>query len=270
MDAPSPTVHPTAMIDGDVDLASSVVVGPGVVITGPVRIAAGCVLGPCVQLRGPLVLGSRNRLHPFVCLGEDPQDRKFDPERAGAGLRIGDDNVFREYVTVHRATSEAMPTRIGSRNLFMVNAHVGHDCRIGDDCTITNNTMFAGHVTVQDRVLTGGGAAVGQHLVVGRLAFLGASFGQNVHVPPFLVTREQNGLSGVNVVGLRRAGMPRSEIDAVRWAFRVICFEHRGRAAAIARLDERAAESNAVREMRDFLASIRGPIGRAVRRDESD
>ena len=168
-------IHPTAVVLGEVTLAPDVEVGPFCVIEGcpgPVSIGSGTRLMHRASVQGPCSIGERNTVYPGVTLGFPPQDLGFNPAEPGPGLVIGDDNVFREGVTIHRGKTQTA-TRIGNRNYFMVNSHAGHDCIIGDHNIFANGTLLAGHVEVADRVITGGNATVHQFCRVGRGAFVG-------------------------------------------------------------------------------------------------
>lgn len=215
-------IHPSAILEGDVRLAPDVSIGPWCRLRGPIEIGAGTRLDASVQLDGPLRLGAGNRLYPFVCLGFAPQDLGFPEREPGAGLEIGDGNVFRESVTLHRATSREAPTRVGDRNYFMVNTHAGHDCRIGSRCVFANGTLLAGHVEVGDGVVTGGNVAVHQHCRVGRGALISGTMGLNKDLPPFFMLTGGNIAGSINLVGMRRSGMPSPEIDDVRWVFKTL------------------------------------------------
>jgi UDP-N-acetylglucosamine acyltransferase len=217
-----PEVHPTAIVDREVELADDVVVGPYCVLSGHVQVGAGSRLLGNVHLTGPLTLGRNNLVYPFAALGFAPQDFKWDPKRPGAGLVIGDGNVFRESVTIHRATSDEQPTRIGDGNYWMANTHAGHDCRIGDRCVFANGTLLGGTVEVGDGVVTGGNSAVHQHCRVGRGALISGSFGLNKDLPPHFMLTGGNVAGSINVIGMRRSGMPGPEIDDVKWVFKVL------------------------------------------------
>jgi len=215
-------IHATAIVEGDVELAPDAVVGPWCRLRGPIAIGSGTRLLASVHLEGPLRLGARNLVFPFATLGLAPQDLGWDPDEPGAGLVIGDDNVFRESATIHRATSRDEPTRIGDGNYWMVNSHAGHDCQIGSRCVFANGTLLAGHVEVGDRVVTGGNVAVHQHCRIGRGALLSGTMGLNKDLPPFLTLTGGNIAGSINLVGMRRSGMPSAEIDDARWVFKVL------------------------------------------------
>ncbi|HXK21983.1 MAG TPA: acyl-ACP--UDP-N-acetylglucosamine O-acyltransferase [Myxococcota bacterium] len=215
-------IHATALLEGDVELAPDVVVGPWCRLRGPIAIGAGTRLVASVHLDGPLRLGARNWLFPFATLGQAPQDLGFDPDEPGAGLVVGDGNVFRESASVHRATARDEPTRVGDANYFMVNTHAGHDCRIGSRCVFANGTLLAGHVEVGDGVVTGGNVAVHQHCRIGRGALISGTMGLNKDLPPFFTLTGGNIAGSINLVGMRRSGMPSAEIDDARWVFKVL------------------------------------------------
>ncbi|MCC7192871.1 MAG: acyl-ACP--UDP-N-acetylglucosamine O-acyltransferase [Phycisphaeraceae bacterium] len=215
-----PKIHPSSIVDPQAKLAEDVEIGPWCMVRGAVQIGKGTRLLERVSLKGPLILGERNVLYPNVSLGYEPQDWKFNLETAGAGTVIGDANLFREGVTVHRATG-TKPTTIGHRNMFMVNSHAGHDVVVGNDCTLANGALLAGHVTIEDRVILGGGAGVHQFCRLGRMSMLGGGAVLVQDLPPFCLVITSRAVAGLNLVGLRRAGL-RDNIAALREAFTVL------------------------------------------------
>jgi len=167
-------------------------------------------------IRGPTEIGARNVVHPGAVLGGEPQDLAF----AGGEtfLRIGDDNVFREHFQAHRGTVPGSATVIGSRNYFMQNAHVAHNCRIGDDTIVAGGALLAGHVELADRAFVSGNCVVHQHVRIGTLALLRGLSRTSRDVPPYCLMDGTHTVRGVNVVGLRRAGFDAARIAAVRRA----------------------------------------------------
>ena len=212
-----PTIHPTALIDPSARLADDVVVGPYCIIEGEVTLGPGTILRSNVCLKGPLTLGTANVVYPFACLGYDPQDLSFSPDTPGAGTSIGDRNIFRESVTVHRATGDHATT-IGNDNYLMANAHVAHDCTIGNKCQFANSAVIAGHVRVGDRAILAGGAGVQQFCRVGRLSMLSGNEGITKDLPPFCTVHHTKRVSSLNLVGLRRNGY-RDSVKALQQAF---------------------------------------------------
>lgn len=274
-----PTIHPTAILEGDIDLADDVVIGPNCVLTGttgPVKVGAGTTLIGNVYLHGPLTMGSGNVVYPFACLGFAPQHVKYDPQKPGMGLTIGDGNTFREGVTIHRAFVEDRPTTIGSRNYFMAGSHVGHDCRVGNDCTFVNNALLGGHVEVGDKVTIGGNAAIHQHVRVGRGVMVSGLAGPTLDVPPYFMVTEVNRVGGLNLVGLRRGGFSHDEIDDVRWVYRVLYRSGRTIKNALADLQERrdrpiVAEYIAfIEASRRGICTARGRRRSGMAREEDD
>jgi len=253
-----PDIHPTALLQGDVQLAEDVVIGPHCVLTGPVSLGPGCTLIGNAYLHGPLTMGRDNVVYPFACLGFAPQHLKFDPHTPGKGLVIGDDNTFREHVTIHRAFTDDGPTCIGDRNYFMVASHAGHDCRIGDDCTFVNAALIAGHVVIHDNVTVGGGATVHQFVRIGRGAMLSGLAGTGLDIPPWFTLTGINVCGSVNLVGLRRSGLDKSDIDDVRWVYRTLYRKNRSLQYALLDLKERSDRPIVADYIRFIESSDRG------------
>lgn len=249
----SELIHPTAVIGPEVDLAPDVQVGPYAILEGPIQVGPGCVIEGHACLTGPMSLGRDNFVGHGAVLGKSPQSRAYGGEPTG--LSIGDGNTFREYVTVHRGTAEGGgETRIGDRNLLMINAHVGHDATIGDGCTLVNCALVAGHVRLGDGCILSGHTALQQKVRVGRLAMLGGMGASSKDIPPFVLQQGYNCVTGLNVVGLRRAGVKAEAIDALKACYRVLYKEGRTRQAALDRME---ADHGHVAEVREFVAFIR-------------
>ena len=235
--APTPRIHPTAVISPEAELAADVEVGPYVCIEGRVRVGPGCILRPMVHLSGPLTMGTGNVVFTGAVLGERPQHLKYGGEPTG--VEIGDFNIFREHVTVHRGTTHSWRTRIGSHNFFMVNSHVAHDCRIGNRCILANGALLAGHCALEDNVYLSGNCAIHQFVHVGRFALLSGCSTTTKDIPPFMIQHGRDNLSGVNVIGMRRAGMTSIQINGVRRAFRLLFREGFGAAGGFGSHRER-------------------------------
>jgi UDP-N-acetylglucosamine acyltransferase len=230
-----PKHHPTAVIDRHAELASDVVVGAYAIVEAGVILGAGCVLHPHAIVRSPAVLGAGNAVHPFAVIGGEPQAKRHagSPGR----LEIGEHNVFREHVTVHGGT-DGRATRVGSHNLFMVATHAAHDAVIGSHCVLANGTQLAGHTVVEDWATFGGQSGVAQHVRVGESAFVAASAACERRVPPFVVVQgDRARVRGLNVVGLRRRGIPDASIAALRRAVRKLWHSGASRAEALLALD---------------------------------
>jgi len=202
-------IHPTAIIHPRAKLAATVQVGPYAVIDEGVEIGPDCVIGPHVYLTGLTTIGAKNRFYAGCVIGEAPQDLKYAGEPTG--LRIGEDNVFREHVTVHRSNQTTEETIIGSHNFLMANAHVAHNCHLGDSLILANGVLLGGHVTLNDRVFLSGNCIVHQFVRVGTLAMMQGGSAISKDLPPYTMAHEVNTLCGLNIVGLRRAGLTPAE-----------------------------------------------------------
>jgi UDP-N-acetylglucosamine acyltransferase len=227
-----PVVHPTAIVDSGAELADDVEIGPFALIGPGVRLGPGCHVHGHAVLFGPLVLGARNVVHPFAVLGGAPQHKK---PGGVTRVEVGDDNTFREHVTVHQGTRE--PTRIGSGNLLMAQAHVAHDAQIGSRCTIANAVQLAGHVVVEDHATFGGLAGVAQFVRVGEGAFVAAGAMVERDVPPFCIVQgDRARVRAVNRVGLERQAVPAESIREIERVFRAVFASKRPRAEVLATL----------------------------------
>ncbi len=215
-------VHPTAIVSEESELAPGVVVGPGCVLHGKVNLGAGVRLIGGVHLFGPITIGAGTIVYPFACLGFPAQDYKFKLGDPTAGVVIGSNCMIREHVTVHAATKIDKPTIVGDGVFMMVGSHAGHDVRVGNHVVLVNGVALGGHAELGDRCNVGGGVGVHQFCRIGRLAMVGGMATVTSDVPPFCVLIERNMLQGLNVVGLRRSGVPRDQITMLRAAYREV------------------------------------------------
>jgi len=218
-----PTIAETAVISSDATLAPDVSVGPYAVIGPHVTIGTGSVIGPHQRIEGPTTIGERNRFFGQASIGTEPQDLKFRGERTE--LRIGNDNVFREFVTINRGTvGGGGITTIGSNNFFMAYSHVAHDCHIGDGTIFANNATLAGHVDVGDFSTIGAFSAVHQFCRVGDHAFIGGGSICTQDVLPYVKTVGNRPAKtyGINTIGLERKGFTKETIEALQRAYRIL------------------------------------------------
>ena len=202
-------IHPTASIHPQAKLGANVRVGAHAVIDADVELGGDCVVGPLVHLTGVTKIGAGNQFHAGSVIGDAPQDLKYHGEPTR--LVIGDKNVFREHVTIHRSNKLTEDTVIGSNNFFMAGAHVAHNCLVGNHVIFANGATLGGHVTVQDRAFLSGHCLVHQFCRVGTLAIMQGGAAISKDLPPFTVARGDNGICGLNTVGLRRAGFSAEE-----------------------------------------------------------
>lgn len=263
------TIHPTAVIAPTAKIGADVTIGPYVCIADGVAIGDGCVLCPHVCVLSGTTLGQECRVHAGAVLGDVPQDRSF-----GGGesyVTIGSGCVIREGVTVHRGTQPGSATRIGNHCLLMAGSHVGHNCTVGDQVIITNHAMLGGHVQVGGRAFISGNCLVHQFTRIGRLAILAGASGAQLDVPPFCMTRSMhvNEIVGLNVIGLRRAGLSAEERFELQRAFRVLYRSGLIVSKAVERL-EREFASPLVRELCEFVRTSKRGICRFSRARDAE
>jgi UDP-N-acetylglucosamine acyltransferase len=206
-------------------------VGPYAVIESDVELGEGCLVGPHVHLTGCTVAGARNVFGTGCVIGGPPQDLRFagGPTR----LRIGDDNTFREHATVHCANSADEDTRIGSNNLFMAHSHIGHNARVGHQVIIANGAQLGGHVIIGDRAFISGNCLVHQFVRVGTLSLMQGGAGISKDLAPFCIARGDNNVCGLNVIGLRRAGLDTETRLELRRIYRAFFRAGHGLSAAL-------------------------------------
>jgi UDP-N-acetylglucosamine acyltransferase len=244
-------IHPTAIIDPSAKLGADVHVGPYSIIGPGVELGDGCWLQHHVTLLGPSKIGARNRFHSYACIGQQTQDLKHAGEPTF--LEIGDDNNFREFVTVHRATAIGSKTTIGSHNHFLSYAHIAHDCVVGSHCIFSNNGTLAGHVTVEDHVIVSGLTAVHQFCRIGQRVITGGCSKIVQDVPPFtVVDGNPCRARGLNLVGLRRAGFTEEQIKAISSAYRTMYRKGLNNSQAIAEIRSKPMTP----EVEQFIAFV--------------
>lgn len=245
-------IHPTAIIHPKAKLDSSVEVGPYAVIDAEVEIGPQCAIGPHVYLTGGTKVGARNRFFAGCIIGEAPQDLKYRNEPTE--LRIGDENVFREHVTVHRSAKVGEQTIIGSRNFLMQHSHVAHNVVLGDYVILAGGALLAGHVTIADRAFISGNCLVHQFVRVGTLALMQGGSAISKDLPPYTVARGINGICGLNVVGLRRAGISAAERQELKQLYRELFREGKNLRGALA-VARKKFSGTAAKVMLEFVAS---------------
>ncbi|MEI9865166.1 MAG: acyl-ACP--UDP-N-acetylglucosamine O-acyltransferase [Limisphaerales bacterium] len=247
-------IHPTAIIHPKAKLDATVSVGPYAVIDENVELSAHCVVGPHVYLTGSTKIGSHNQFHAGCVIGDAPQDLKYKDEPTR--VRIGDHNVFREHVTVHRSNKLAEDTVIGSHNFLMANSHVGHNSRLGDHIIIANGALLGGHVIVQDRAFISGNCLVHQFTRVGTLAIMQGGSAISKDLPPYTIARGDNGMAGLNSVGLRRAGLTTEQRLEIRKLYHALFRSRNHLKAAIAEAQKNFSSPHA-KLLLDFVAEAK-------------
>lgn len=260
-------IHPSAHVDPDAHLGEGVVIGPRCHVGAGVRLGEGVRLMASVHVEGPTTIGAGTVVYPYAVIGMPGQDFKFSPGDPTPGVRIGSGCVVREHATIHAATRDAHPTTVGNKCYLMVASHVGHDSVVGDHVILVNSALLAGHVEVHDHAILSGNTAVHQHCRVGRLAIISGGVVTAMDVPPFCLCDQINATNGVNLVGLRRAGVPKESIDAIRYAFRTVISKSLPRQEALRKLRELGAGDPYVAEMAEFVATSSRGVGRGADRN---
>jgi len=251
-------IHPSAIVDPSAHLADDVEVGPFSVIGPDVEIDAGCVIGPHVVIKGPTRIGKRNRIFQFASVGEDCQDKKYAGE--STRLEMGDDNVVRESVTIHRGTiQDRGVTTIGHRNLFMAYSHVGHDCLIGNDCVLANQATLAGHVTLGDFAIMGGLSAIHQFANMGEHSMAGGGSIISKDIPAFIMINGNPAAAhGLNSTGLRRRGFSEEAVRALSESYRLVYRKGLTLEQAISEIESRFSLDETRRFVDSLKSSKRG------------
>ena len=255
------TIHPTALVDSGAKLADDVDVGPYSIIGGDVSVGAGTRIGPHVVITGRTTIGARNRIFQFASIGDIPQDRKYGGEPTTTTL--GDDNVVREFVTIHAGTAQDRgATTIGNGNWFLAYTHVAHDCVVGDSTTFSNNAQIAGHVTIGDWVVLGAYAGVHQFCRIGAHAMLAAGAIVLQDVPPYVTAAGYPAKpAGTNSEGLRRRGFSPADIATIKRAYKTLYRNGLSLEAARDALDVAARDAPLLVPLVEFISeSARGIV----------
>ncbi len=255
-------IHLLAHVDPKATIASDVVIGPFAVVGPEVELGPGVELAAHAVVLGPCSLGAGCRVFPHAVLGGEPQDLKY---RGGATcLVVGRDNVFREGCTVHRGTDTRRgrgETVIGDGNLLMAQSHVAHDVVMGDGCVLANSAAVAGHAVIQTGTILGGLVGIHQHARVGRLAMVGAGSMVSQDVPPFCIAQgDRARLVGLNLIGLRRAGMERELISVLKAAWHLLAEREQPRQQVLDRILELGPELPELVELVNFVRESRRGI----------
>ena len=247
-------IDPRAIIDPSARLGANVHVGPWTIIGADVELGDDCRIASHVVLKGPTRMGKRNRVYQFATIGEDTPAMTYGGE--ATGLEIGDDNVFREGVTIHRGTvQDRGKTVIGNSCLLMAYVHVGHDCVLGDNVIMANNAAVSGHCVVGDHANFGGYAGVPQHRCIGACSHIAGMSLVLKDVPAYMMVMGNPASAiGLNVEGMRRRGYSKELIGALRWAHKVVYRQGRTVKEACVELEKMAVK---VPEITAFIESIR-------------
>src|SRR5215467_13251619 len=256
-----PQIHPTAIVAPGATLAQAVVIGPYCIVGEQVTLGSGVTLRAHVVVDGRTTIGAGTRIFPFASIGLEPQDLKYRGEEST--LIIGRNNRIREYVTINPGTiGGGMVTRVGDDCLFMVGAHVAHDCQIGNHVIMANNATLGGHVVIEDYAVLGGLSAVHQYVRIGKHAMIGGMSGVERDVIPYgQVMGDRARLTGLNIIGMQRRGFSREDIQEVRNAYQFL-FSSDGTLSD--RVNETAERFSGIGPVDDIIEFIRADSSRAI------
>lgn len=247
------SIHKTAVIDPRAEIHSETEISPYVVIEGPVRIGRGTRVMSHATILGWTHIGEKNEIHSGVVLGDAPQDLAYKGEESY--LKIGNGNIFREYVQVHRGTKPGSSTIIGNDNFLMATSHVAHNCKLGNQIVMANGALLGGYVEVENQACISAHCLVHQFVRVGELSLMRGLSGTSRDVPPYAIIDWQHTVRGVNVVGLKRAGYDEGRVRKIKEAYRVLFRKGRNLSLAMDELCEKAKPSADVAALVEFIKS---------------
>ena len=253
-------IHPTAIVDPAAEIGAGTVIGPYCVVGPDVVLGPNCWLQQHVTLCGPMRAGAQNKFYASCSIGQQTQDLKYQGEPTY--LEIGNENTFREFVTISRSTMSKGKTRIGNRGTFLAYSHIAHDCVVGDAVVFSNNGTLAGHVEVGDHAVIGGLTAVHQFCRIGRFAITGGCSKIVQDVPPFMIADGNPAeIRGINLVGLERKKFPPESLRLIKEAFRVIYRSKYNTRQALEAMRKELPQTQEINEIIQFIEqSERGII----------
>ena len=259
-------IHKTAAISDSAEVDSSAEIGQGVIVEGGVRIAAGVKLMPNVYICEGTDIGAGTTVHVGAVIGGQPQDYAYKGARTYT--KIGENNIIREYVTIHRGTEEGSSTVIGDNNFLMVQSHVGHNCVIKNNVIIANGALLAGRVHVDEGAFISGNVVLHQFCRIGAYSMIGGFSGVNKDVPPYLLVRGPSAIRGINLVGLRRGGFSREVIREIKEAYKVLYLSGKTQKEALTVIKS-SSRSKEISYFTSFIeASKRGICVRRFKNEE--
>jgi UDP-N-acetylglucosamine acyltransferase len=253
-------IHPSAVIHPGASLAEDVTVGPFCVIGDDVQIASGTRMESHVVVEPGSRIGKNCHIWPAAVIGAPPQDHKYKGERSL--LVLGDNNIVREGVTLHRAVGEGVATRIGSDNMIMTYVHVGHNCEIGSNNTLSSYLGLSGHVLIEDNVVFGGMVGVHQFTRIGKMAMVGGFGKVNLDVPPFMLADGNPArVVETNKIGLRRHGVPPHIRSILRQAYKIIYRSNLNLSQALGRIEDELESCEELEYLIGFMRGTQGGTG---------
>jgi len=245
-------IHKTAIVDSKAKISSNVKIGPYSIIGPHVEIDADVIIQSHVNIVGHTTIGKNNRIYPLASIGSDPQDLKYKGEKTS--LIIGTNNIIREHATINTGTIQGGGiTKVGNNNLIMIGAHIAHDCIIGNDIVMANNSAVAGHAEIQDFVIIGAKCGIQQFTRIGKMAMIGGMTAVSRDVIPYgLSIGNRNFLNGINVIGLRRGKVQNKKIIGLTEAYKEI-FKSKNLSENLSKLNGKFKDNTLVKEVLEFI-----------------
>jgi UDP-N-acetylglucosamine acyltransferase len=257
-------IHPTAIVSSGAKLETGVIVGPFSLISDGVSIGKNTKIGAHCVIEGNTTIGKNCEIFTGAVVGSRPQDLKFKGEKVF--LEIGNNNIIREYCTLNLGTGEGGKTAIGDSNLLMAYSHVAHDCEIGNGCILANNSTLAGHVVIEDKAVIGGIVAIHQFVRIGKLSIIGGCSKVVQDIPPFSTCDGHPArVYGLNLIGLRRTGIPRESIKQIDQAFKLIFNSGLSVKHAIERVEKELEKSEEIVYLVNFAKNSERGLARSCR-----
>lgn len=253
-------IHSTAVISPKANIADDVEVGPYAIVDDHVTLAGGVKVYAHAYITGSAEIGENTEVHMGAVIGHVPQDWGFK-EEIQSTVRIGKNNLIREYATIHRGSKEGSATLIGDNNFIMAHSHIAHDCRIGNHVVLANGSLLAGYVEIEDGAFISGNVVVHQFVRIGRLAMIGGLSRISKDVPPFMLAKGESRIYTINIVGLRRAGYTAEQREAIRQSFKILYHSGMNLSHALAFLKRQSSSAESACIIEFIESSKRGICG---------
>ncbi len=258
-------IHETAIVDKRAEIDPSVEIGPYTIIGPGVKIGKGTKIGSSVRIEGETIIGENNKIFHGAAIGLEPQDYSFKGERSG--VKIGDNNIIREFASIHRATGEGNYTLVGDNNFIMAYAHIAHNCRVGSNIIIVNAAQLAGHVIVEDFAYISGLVGVHQFVRIGRYSLIGANSKLVQDLPPFVIAQGVSArATGINIIGLKRKGFSLERIRIIKEIYRIFFRSNLNTSEAIEEILKKFPDSPDAREFVNFVKYSKRGILKKIER----
>ncbi|TFE66861.1 acyl-[acyl-carrier-protein]--UDP-N-acetylglucosamine O-acyltransferase [Methylacidiphilum sp. Yel] len=260
-------IHPTAIVSSKAEIGKDVSIGPWAIVEAGCSIGDSCEIRAHAVITGNSQIGKRNQIGFGAIIGAEPQDVSF--KGGFSSVIIGDDNIIREYVTIHRGSAESSVTKIGNHCFLMAGSHVAHNCLVEDQVVLVNNVLLAGYVHVGKRAFLGGAAVIHQHVRIGELTMIRGQTRIGKDLPPYFMAVDTNEVSGINRVGLKRAGITEEIRRKIEEAYKILYFSGYNVSQALEKI-EKVSQCNEIQKLVDFIQKTKRGICMARKKNKKD